>query len=82
MNKLWIDRELQSRQVLESDLNDLEKELIKMYVNCAIKERIHPTRFQYFDGIQTGIAQSLRLLNRNDIWELVDYEFSYHDELI
>ncbi|PAD70547.1 hypothetical protein CHH83_01730 [Bacillus sp. 7586-K] len=79
---MWIDRELQSKQVLESDLNDQEKELIKLYVNSAIKERLNPNnRWQYFDGIQTGIAQSLKLLNRSDIWNLIDYEFSYHDEL-
>jgi len=78
----WIDRDLQSKQVLESDLSNRERELIKLYVNCAIKERVNPKRWQYFDGIQTGIAQTLRLLEREDIWDLIAYEFSYHDELI
>jgi hypothetical protein len=78
----WKDRELQSKQVLESNLTDSEKELIKLYVNSAIKEKLNPNgRGLYFDGIQTGIAQALRLLNRSDIWELVSYEFMYHDEL-
>lgn len=79
---MWIDRDLQSRQVMESNLNDKEKELIKLFVNSAIKERINPNgRRLYFDGFQTGIAQTLRLLGREDIWDLIDYEFMYHDEL-
>jgi hypothetical protein len=78
----WIDRPLRSIQVLKSNLTENEKELIKLFVNCAVKERINPNgRRLYFDGVQTGIAQTLRLLGREDIWDLIDYEFPYHDEL-
>lgn len=79
----WMDRDLRSRHILESDLKENEKELIKMYVNCAIKEMINPNgRASYFDGIQTGIAQTLKMLKRDDIWELIDFEYGCHDELV
>lgn len=79
----WQDRKLQSPQVLNSNLKENEKELIKLFVNSTIKERLNPNgRGLYFDGIQTGIAQTLKMLNREDIWDLIDYEFSYHDELL
>ena len=78
----WKVRELKSREVLESGLNNEEKELIKLYVNSAIKEKINRNgRGQYSDGIQTGIAQTLKLLKRDDIWALIGYEFRYHKEL-
>lgn len=79
---MWEDRELQSKHVINSDLTENEKEIIKMFVNCAIKEMTNPNgRWQYWDGFQTGIAQTLKLLGREDIWDLIDYEFPYHDEL-
>lgn len=78
----WKNRELKSPHVIKSNLKDNEKELIKLYVNCAIMERLNfNEKGKYFDGIQTGIAQSLKLLERNDIWELINSEFMYHDEL-
>lgn len=78
----WQVRELQSPQVLNSDLTESEKELIKLFLNSAIQERVnYRGKGRYFDGIQTGIAQTLRMLNREDIWDLIDYEFPYHDEL-
>lgn len=79
---MWVDRDLQSPQVLNSNLSDKEKEIIKLFVNSAVKEQHNPNnRGLYFDGIQTGIAQTLRLLGREDIWNLTNFEFMYHDEL-
>ena len=78
----WEVRELRSDKVLNSDLQDKEKELIKMFVNCAIQERTNYNgRRLFHDGMQTGIAQTLKLLNRDDIWDIIDYEFMYHPEL-
>lgn len=80
---IWIDRELQSPHVLNSNLTEKDKELVKICVNSAIKERLNPNgRGLYFDGIQTGIVQALRIMDRMDIWEMVSYEYQYHDELV
>jgi len=79
----WKDRELKSKQVLSANITDNEKEIIKTYINCAIKENQNPNgRGQYFDGIQTGIVQCLSSLGRADLLDLIIVEYSEHDELM
>ncbi len=41
----------------------------------------NPLRAKYYDGVLTGIMQSLQLLGRKDIFELIEMELPYHDEL-
>ena len=78
----WTDRELKSPQVLNSTLSEGEKEIIKIHVNSCLKERINPNgRGPYFDGIQTGIAQTLKHLGREDLWDLIVTEIGYHNDL-
>ncbi|MCU5282627.1 hypothetical protein [Bacillus thuringiensis] len=73
--------ELKSPYVLDAKLTDDERELIQYYITCAIQERTKPHRAKYYDGVLTGIVQSLLLLGRKDIFELIEMEFPYHDEL-
>ncbi|WP_144537033.1 hypothetical protein [Bacillus thuringiensis] len=73
--------ELKSPYVLEAQLTDNERELIQYYITCAIQEMTNPIRAKYYDGVLTGIVQSLQLLGRKDIFELIEMEFPYHDEL-
>ncbi|MFJ8531134.1 hypothetical protein [Bacillus sp. NPDC094106] len=73
--------ELKSPQILKAKLTDDERGLIQYYVTCAIQERTKPHRAKHYDGVLTGIVQTLQLLNRKDILDLIEMEFIYHDKL-
>lgn len=79
---MWKEIELRSPAILNSTLTSDEKDLIKLYILHAIRERKNFNQSKYYEGVATGIAQTLRMLGRNDIWELIEEEVSYHDELL
>ena len=79
----WTDREIRSKTILDSNLTDNEKEIIKLVVNSAVKEQLNPNgRGLYFEGIQEGAVRILTLLGREDLIKYLDYEWGCHDELV
>lgn len=73
--------ELKSPKILNSNMTSEEKELIELFITCAIQKRINPAKAKYFDGILSGIAKTLKILGRKDINDLIAIEYPYHDEL-